>query len=224
MTSKFILYDNILKCCDNTQDEYWKEIIHNCACNKFPKGIKYNNLKRTLYVRSNNVGRIRIETITLPNDPGNCYETLMYVFTHLLGLKSEKDIEKSKKDIETARQQNGIDLNCEWKKLKPRSVKNNILMNFTLSQVDNYKMDKKEVSKLYRLIQLGLQFKKLVSEDFEYDNGVIYSIKGLEFNEKSKFFILTNKQGAISHSASNKPNINHFEKAVDKWAKTVTDK
>jgi len=146
----------------------------------------------------------------------------MYVFTNLLGLKSEKDIEKSKKDIETARQQNNVDLNCEWKKLKPRSVKNNILMNFALSQVEDYDLDKKDVSKLYRLIQLGLQFKKLSSDDFEYENGVVLSIKGLEYNEDTNFFVLTNKAGAISHSTSNKPNVNHLEKAVDKWAKLVS--
>jgi hypothetical protein len=221
MTTKVILYDYILSCRDYTQDEYWREIIYNCACNKFPKGVKYTAIKRTLYVRSNNAGRIRIETLSLPVDTSNCYETLMYVFTNLLGLKSEKDIEKSKKDIETARQQNNIDLNCEWKKLKPRSVKNNILMNFALSQVEDYGLDKKDVSKLYRLIQLGLQFKKLSSDDFEYENGVVLSIKGLEYNEDTNFFVLTNKPGAISHSASNKPNVNHLEKAVDKWAKTA---
>lgn len=219
--SKVILHENILKCRDFTQDEDWREILYNCACNKFPRGIKYNSLKHTLYVRINNVGRLKTETIILPSDPNNCYETLMYVFTNLLGLRSRKDIEKSKKDIEIARKKNGIDLDCEWKKLKPRSVKNNILMNFAISKIDELELDKKDVSKLYRLIQLGLQFKKLSSEDFEYDNGIIYSIKGLEYDEKTNFFILTNKQGTISHNTSGKTDVNHLEKAVDKWVKTI---
>lgn len=221
MTGKIVSHENIMSCREFTQDEYWREMLYNCACNKFPRGIKYNSLKRTLYVRTNPTGRMRTETILLPLDPNNCYETLMYVFTDLLGLRSEKDIEKSKKDIETARKKGVIDLNCEWKKLKPRSVKNNILMNFALSQIDECELDKKDVSKLYRLIQLGLQFKKLSSEDFEYENGVVYSIKGLEYDEETKFFVLTNKQGAISHSTSGKTDTNHLEKAVDKWVKTV---
>ena len=213
------LYSHILGAKKYTTDAHWKDMLDSCARNRFPKGAKYNYNKNILYVRTDVTGKVRTETITLPTDPKNCYETLMHVFKNLLGLKSDEDIKKSKQQLEDARQQNYIDLDCEWKKLKPRTVKNHILMNYVIDKIKEYELDEKNVTKLYKLIQLGTQFKKLSSDDFEYSDGVIYSIKGLEYDSDVGFFVLTNKQGAISNSSSNKAAYNHLEKAVDKWIK-----
>lgn len=212
------LYQHIIEAKKYTKDPHWKDMLDSCARNRFPKGAKYFHNKNILYVRTDVSGRARTETITLPTDPKNCYETLMHVFKNLLGLKSDEDIKESKKELETARQKNYIDLDCDWKKLKPRTIKNHILMNFVASKIEEYEIDKKHVTKLYKLIQLGMQFKQLSSDDFEYSDGVIYSIIGLEYDEETGFFTLTNKQGSLSTPSANKP-YNHLEKAADKWVK-----
>jgi len=213
------LYEHILEAKKYTEDAHWIDIFDSCARNRFPKNAKYNHNKNILYVRTDVTGKQRTETLTLPTDPKNCYETLMHVFKNLLGLKSDDDIKKSKQQLENARQQNYIELNCEWKKLKPRTVKNHILMNFVLEKIKEYDLDKKNVTKLYKLIQIGIQFKQLSSDDFEYEDGVIYSICGLEYDEKIKFFTLTNKQGTASHPAPNKNFNNNLEKSINKWTK-----
>ena len=108
-------------------------------------------------------------------------------------------------------------------------------MNFAIAQIEEYKelledntpqKTKKAVFdsctagiKLYRLIQLGIQFKYLTSEDFQYENGTVYSIKGLEYDEDLNFFALTGKKGAIVHAAANKGSCNHLEKTADRWVK-----
>jgi hypothetical protein len=218
MTTK-ALYEHILEAKKYTKDEHWVDILDSCARNRFPKGAKYNHNKNILYVRTDATGRLKTETLTLPQDPKNCYETLMHVFKNLLGLKSDNDIKKSKQQLEDARQKNYIELNCEWKKLKPRTVKNHILMNFVMEKIEEHELHEKNVTKLYKLIQLGIQFKQLSSDDFEYEDGIIYSIKGLEYDEDINFFTLTNKQGALSHVSLNKNANNHLEKSVDRWIK-----
>lgn len=211
-------YQHIVEAKKYTKDAHWRDMLDNCARNRFPKGAKYNHNKNILYVRTDVTGKIRTETINLPTDPEDCYQTLMHVFKNLLGLKSDEDIKKSKQQLEDARKQNYIDLDCEWKKLKPRTVKNHILMNYVIDKINEYGLDQKKVTKLYKLIQIGTQFKQLSSDDFEYSDGVIYSIKGLEYDEATNFFVLINKQGALTNPSS-KNACNHLEKAVDKWIK-----
>lgn len=218
-----ILYPTILKCRDCTQDEYWKEIIYNCACNKFPKGIKYNHTKQLMHIKSIASGKTKTEIVTLSQDVSSCYDTLMHVFKTLLGLKSEDDISQSRKSIEDARKNNDVDLDCEWKKLKPKTVKNHILMNFVVKTIDDLNTDlpvkSKHVAKLYRLIQLGIQFKQLMPEDFDYNDGIIHHIKGLKYDEKQKVFLLTNKQAPFPHNSQNKSIKNPLEKSIYKWTK-----
>lgn len=233
MTNK-ILYDNIFKCQEYTTDAHWKEIIYSCACNKFPRGIKYDHTKNTLYIRYDFSGKSHNETIVLPtlsvenvNEEANelvikeTYKTLMYVFKNLLNLRSDTDVNNSKNILEDIRKQNEVDLDCTWKKLKPKSVRNHILMNYAISQAELFELNSKQAIVLYRLILLGFQFKQISSDDVKYKKGKILDIKGIEFNEDTQFFILTNPHGPIPKTDNN-IKINKtgtVEKSIDKWVK-----
>lgn len=216
-----VLYEYILNCKEYTEDPYWKEIIFSCSCNKFPRGMTYNNTKKTLYVRSDvSSTKQRTTLLTLSNtNTKMCFETLMYAFKDLLNLRSEDDIKSSRVDIEQARKNNEIDLDCEWKKLKPRSVKNHILMNFAMEQAKSRNLNLRDAKILSHLIQLGIQFKQIAADDVDYSDGVIKSIKGVEYNEENNCFFLTNKQGYISHVNNNKTSQGSLDKCIDKWVK-----
>ena len=86
----------------------------------------------------NVVSKLRTESLILPDDYKACYDTIMYVLKDLLNLRSDNDIKISKDKLEELRIQNDFDLDCTWKKLKPRSVKNHILMNFSINQIKKY--------------------------------------------------------------------------------------
>lgn len=217
MTNNKILYEHIANSCEFTDDQDWKDMIRSCSQNKWPKGMSYNNVKGVLYVRADYQTR-RTEMFTLPTDPKLCFEMLMHIFKNILKLRSDNDIISSRIDIENARKNNEIDFDCEWKKLKPRSVKTQILMTYAIDQVKSRNLDMKQVNILYRLIQLGIQFKQVSAEDINYKNGVILSIKGVEYSSDTKNFILTNKQGYISGN-NNKIVHDRFEKSMDKWMK-----
>ena len=189
MTTK-ILHENISECCQFTDDIEWQKIIYNCACGKFPKGVKYNNTTRSLYVHPDLPGRKKVEKIQLPpkgaENPEVCFGVLMDVFKNMLSLRSETDIIRDRDEIETVRKAGEVDLDCDWKELKPKTLKNHILINFALSQITLYGLNKKHVNILYRQIQLAFQFKQLTSDDVDYRNGVIIGINHVSFNESEK--------------------------------------
>jgi len=224
MSNKTIIYNNILECAQFTTDNYWKEIFLSCACNKFPKGMKYDNIKNTLHINAkldnSAVARSQNDIFNLPENIQERYEMLMYIFKDILKLKSQSDTDESKFKLEEVRKNNEIDLDCTWKKLKPRSLKNHILINFTIEQTKKYNIDMKSAIILYRLIQLGIQFRKISPNDIEYSKGVILSISGLKYNEKSGEFTLSQNKQKYTVYTNNKINkINRFEKFVNKWVK-----
>ena len=211
-----ILFEYIELCVKLTKDKYWQDIIHNCACNKFPKGIKYNSAKKTLHVRSDLPGRKKAEVLVLPDEQTQCFKMLMYAFKTLLGLRSGDDISASRVELEKIRKTNEIDLGCEWKNLKPRAIRNHILINFAIHQVKICNLELKQAYMLYRQIQLGFQFKQLSADDIKYKNGVISSISGLKYNGTA--FELTNKLGYVS-CASTKVTKDPLKQRIDQWVK-----
>lgn len=217
MSSKAIIYDNFLKCQDFTLDTYWRDIIYNCACNRFPKGVKYDNAKNTIYVRYDISGRPKTESFTVPEDPKECFDMFTKVFRDILGLRSEYDVALSQREMEEFRKQNEIDLDCDWKKLKPRSMRNQILMNFAVSETRSRNMPSTSAKSLYHTILLGFQFKKLSSDDVRYSNGSINSIDGLEYSEKTQTFVLTKQQKNLSRTDKPTAKSNPLQQAIDKW-------
>jgi hypothetical protein len=231
--NKNLIYPHILACREYVDDPHWKDIIDSCACNKFPKGAKYDHSKRTLYIRYDFSGKPKGTSFVLSDDPEKLCSILLYTFRELLGLRSCTDVTNSKLQLEKVRRKNNIILDCTWKELKPRSVRNYILLNFASQQIlshpelsATHKDKVKNMKKLYRLIQLGLQFKLIAADDINYIDGKIESISGLTYNRpvdklpntsqrKGKkyvkkisvvesppknidnFFVLTNNQGPL---------------------------
>lgn len=223
MSNKVVIYHNIEKCCEFTEDSYWKDIIHSCACNKFPKGIRYEvklNNSPILHVRYECGRKFQNETFILTDKLNETYDILMFIFKNLLKLRSDTDIDKIKSDLEIIRKTNNIKTNCEWKKLKPRSVKNHILMNYAITRTESLCLEPRLANNLYRLIQLGFQFKNLTSNNINYKQGKIISISGLDFNKQTKSFKLTNNQGSIAKTnTENNHKINQVKKTINKWVK-----
>src|SRR5207253_3397236 len=189
MSTKTIIYPHILACRDLTLDPYWKEIITSCASNKFPKGVKYDNIRGIIHVRYEGSGgkSCGTESIVLPDKTEELYSKLMHSFKNLIGLRSPSDIKLGRDVLEDIRKKNEIDIDCEWKKLKPRFFKNYILMNYAISKIYEHNLPPKKSNTLYKLIQLGFQFKQLSSDDIEYKKGTITNIKGLKYDSSKNF-------------------------------------
>lgn len=211
-----IVHDLFLECQRFAFVPFWKEIIYNCACNRFPKGARYND--GVFFIKYYDHGHLKTETFHIPTDSYDLYKLLMYMFKELLGLRSEYDLKLSKREFEEIRRCCEIDLDCEWKKLK-KSIKTQMLMDFAVSEISSRNLPSKDARRLFNIIQLGFQFKKLTNGDVEYKAGVVKSISGLMFNDETREFTITNAQKNLSQTEKQTVKSNHLFQALNKWIK-----
>lgn len=213
------IYPQFLECAEYTLDKYWKEIFEQCANNKFPNGCKYNNIQNSIMVRvPEKGGKYTTEYYHLKNSPEENFETLIHVFKTKLNMRSGLDIRIQKEEIEEYLKEHEINLDCEWKKLKPKYLQQQIIINYILDLKEKYSLTKEEVKQLYQTIDGGFDFKKITAEDIDYSNGKIHSITCLEFNKKKRKFKITNdfaKSGRTEKSNTN----NKFDMAIERFVK-----
>ena len=168
MSGVVIIYPCFRDCQDFTLDQYWKDVFFACACNKFPRSIRYDGSSGTLYIRTPSVrGRSKVEAIDLPDRPEEAYEVLIEVFREKLGLYSTKDLQIKKKELDEIQKQRRVNMDCEWKKLKPRSIKDLLIMNYVSKLKEDHGLTSKETKNLLNTIQLGFKFFELNSKDIE---------------------------------------------------------
>jgi len=215
---KEIIFQNILACQTFTDDEYWKTIIYNCARNKI-KGMRYDKPKNILQVRYDVKGKVQNESIFLPSQPEEIFKILMKYLKDMLRIQSDNDISISKKNVEDMRLKGEVNLDCCWKKLKPRSIKTQILLDFSISEVKKHNLPENKSKDLFKIINLGFQFKKLTSNNVKYEKGVIVCIKGLEFNSKRKVFELTSNVIAGNKNTKQTTKSSGVKKDVERWLK-----
>lgn len=212
-----IIYPRFNDCQNFTFDEYWKNIFVNCACNKFPRGIRYDHNKNILYVREASNNGVS-SSIKLPNSSEELFRLMMIIFKDNLSLRSSQDIEKQNEElinIERAQKEN---LDCEWKKIKPRAVKDQLIMNYVVELKETFNLTLKETKKLLSLIEVGFQFKQLDSGDVEYSSKKIKNIQGLEYDETTKEFGISRKiKKNIKIDKATMPH--KFDQALDQFAK-----
>ncbi|MDB4769533.1 hypothetical protein OAG24_01070 [bacterium] len=214
MCDSTIVYPQFNECQNYTFDKYWKELFSNCACNKFPRGIKYDNGKNIMYVKD--TSKLKSNSFALPSSTEELFGLMMMIFKDILSLRSTQDIEKQNEELKKIKREREECLDCEWDKIKPKAVKDQLIMFYVLDLKNRYNLAPKEVKKLLSTIELGFQFKKLENEDVEYSNKKINHIKGLEYDEISRDF--TTPRNIKKTIKIDKPAIPHkFEQALDQF-------
>ena len=114
----------------------------------------------------------------------------MKVMKQKLGMRSTRDLKIQKEEIEHVIKQRSIDLECDFKKIKPKHLKDQLIMNYIISLKEKYGLSAAEYNIAVSVIQLGFQFKSITSDNVLYENGEIQSIEGLEFDKKKRKFTL----------------------------------
>lgn len=223
--STTVVHNVFLNCKKYATDKYWQDIIYSCAHNKFPRGVKFDSIKMVIYVRYDALkGRAKTEIFEVPpsSDGDNdkkLFDLLIHIFRNILGLRSDKDISDSKQELEDIRKCGDVNMEVEWKKLKPRTLKNQIIMNFAATQVEKHDLPESQIKHLYKIIQLGFQFKNLSGVDVHYEKGVITEIDGLEFDKKTNTFVITNPQKPMPKTEKQLVKTNKLLQTTDKWAR-----
>lgn len=203
------------RCIQYTLDEYWQDIFRECAENKFPLGMRYNAATNTLYIKSAK----KLTPIALPEEPVDVFKAMMKIFRNECEMKSSRDIEIQRGDLEGMKKQYTVDLKCDWKKIKPRSMKDQLIIEYVSRLKGLYTLSHTEVKGLLSVIQLGFQFKQLCADDIDYSNGVINGIDSIEFDEKTRKFYVARPQRAVSAKIERSVPPTKFNQEYDRFLK-----
>lgn len=216
-----IVYPFFLEFSDFTFDDFWKEIFINCACDRFPRGVKYDAESHTLYVRTPDVGgRSKVEPIKLPSKPNEAYLSVINIFQEKLNIYSSSDLKLKRKELEESKENIKINLDCEWKQLKPRSLRDNFIMDYVISLGDEHSLPPKEVKRLFHLLHTGFQFKQIDSNNVQYANGKIISISGVKYFPEEKTFRFEKPSQRDCKNDKPKPNIKIFQ-SLDRFVREM---
>jgi len=161
--------------------------------------------------------------VDIPDSPVELFQVMMLIFREKLGLRSSRDLQTQAQELEDVKEKNKINLDCEWKKLKPRALKDELIMNYVMKLTADHELDSKESKTLLTTIYLGFQYKKLTADHVDYENGVINNIIGLEVDSKERTFYITNEPKVTSKSEKS-VQTRRFWRDVDKFLRDYRSK
>ncbi len=176
------LFPIFLECKEWTLDPYWQEIFTQCSVGKFPKGLRMTK-DGSLIVFN---GKTR-EIVSLDAEPFDVFQIMMKIFKEKLCLISDRDIKKQKKEVQKLKEELKEGYQGTWKQIKPKQIKNTLLLNFVIASQKKYNLSQKDAERLLSTIKLGFIFKTITSDDVDYSDGVINGINGLTFYENGTF-------------------------------------
>jgi len=181
------------ECRKYTLDPYWQERFKQCSMNKFPRFMRYDSNRCIISIKRDIPPKIHENYSIDIQNPIKTYEMIMTIFRDILGLHSPRDIQISQEEIEDIKRKRVINLNCEWNKIKPKNIKEQLITNYVVTLQELYQLKPSEIRHLSSIIQIGFQFKNIQSQDIDYVNGVIKNISTLKFDETTRTFELSRK-------------------------------
>jgi hypothetical protein len=209
-----IVHQIFEECKSFTLDPYWKEHFKNFSFNKFPKGVRYDPKQKNLILK---IEGKKQEVIALPEDnPSKTFEIVMRIMRENLDFRSTRDLKIQQDEMSEIQKNRVTDMDCEWKKLKPKHLKDQLIMDYIAQLKTKYSLSSDEVKQLISKIQLAFQFKNLSQDDVVYSDGVIKSITGLKFLKSSRKFTVPDSQCTSSKPKPEKVS-NKFYVSIDKF-------
>lgn len=216
-TKSVIIYPQFLECQDHTLDKFWKDMFHNCACNKFPPNVRYDGTANNLSIRIPIAGgKYQTELYSLSDNSANNYKLIVELFREKLDIKSAIDLKFQKNKLEELLKDKEINLDCEWKKLKPKYLQEFMLTEYIVRLSKQYDLNPREIKKLNLLIETGMNLKKIVPDDIIYENRKVTEITSLSYDETTRKFVITGTYG--NYTRSDKSNAtNKLDSSVENF-------
>ena len=177
------IYPIFEECGKYTLDPFWKDRFSELSHNVFPKGLTYEADKHRFLVSPEGQGK---EYIPLPKKGPECFKKVLEVLRERMNIRSEREL-NAKQGKETL-SKHDQDLKCEFKDIKPRHIKDQLIMNYATELKKKHQLTQAEFTNLISTIQIGFQFKALGIKDVVYKDGVVLDITGLEFNQDTRSF------------------------------------
>ena len=160
-------------------DEYWGEILHNCARKKFPRGFTFAD--GILKHRTNNI------SIMLPDDPYHLAQTAICFFQENGKLYSKKDIEIRKRRDEDSILLQLVNASNSWTCIsRSKNRRSTYVRDYVERKYANYSQTIRD--EIYTQINVGFETKYITKDHVIFENGQVIFIEGVDVNDKGIYF------------------------------------
>lgn len=183
---KDVVYPIFQECCKHFKDEFWIKLFDDLSRSKCPKGVLiYNGVISSTYKRNGfsfNFSEQSADTII--KELPNLLKNSVHIYSNKDIINKEADINIADSEYMNAKETD------DWKKVKNRRMKENLITNYCLAMKKKYKLKYKETKHLYDLIKESLfDLKTQKSDDVEMKNGEISKIEDICYDKSAKNFV-----------------------------------
>jgi len=210
---KEIIYPFFLECCKYTDDSFWECVFEDLACGISPYGTYIN--KGYLCCCKGKNSSYKIER----KDAEILYEEIRTILKDRVGILSKK--EKQKKRIAFRDEEIRIKNSREkWENIRKKTIRDGLIQNYVIEMRKKHVLSKKQSKYLLTLINIGLLFKNITSDDIEYEDGKIIDIRGIEVVNGR---IETIKNMYYTEDDSSNSHLKKKKRIFDGWDRYIKD-
>jgi hypothetical protein len=215
---KEVVYPIFQECTKLSKDEFWIKLFDDLSRGKCPKGVMiFNGIISSTYKRNGFSYNFKDEKLT----PEKLMDELPTLLKKSVCIYSSKDISNNEDTINDANSEylNTISIN-DWKKVKNKKMKENLITNFTIKMKKKYKLNINSTKKLYTLIKDSYDvYKTHKSDDFVMKNDKLYKIYDIEYNEELKCFENLRLESEEENKTKNKKSTNFL---LNRWQNYIS--
>jgi len=184
---KEVVYPILQECCKHFKDEFWIKLFDDLSRGRCPKGVNiFKDVISSTYKRNGFMYTFIGENITVEQ----IVQELPELLKNSLCIYSQKDIVNKKSDIHSAKNEYmNVKASDDWKKIKNRKMKENLITNFAIAMKKKYKLTLNTTKNLFHLVKDSLLYNKThKSDDVVMEDGEILKIEDIEYNKQKKCF------------------------------------
>ncbi len=187
-----VLYPFFLQVKNETSDEFWKQILDNCACNKFPRGLLYDSNNNNISIKKNN----KIILFSLDSNPATACDQFINICKKYKNLLSTTDSQNRNLVKDKTQETTSINYKNQFKNIKTKRGRKHFLELFVLNLCkNNTNISEEKAKHLYeQLVHFIIDNKIIPTENVIYKNYQIEHIKGITIDTNGD---ITHVEGQI---------------------------
>jgi len=177
--SEMIIYPEFESCVQCVEDQYWKDIFHQCARKKLPRGFAYQDY----HLRHRQSGN----TILLPDDQLSRTHAIMLFFQENGKLYSKRDQAVRRSQLEDSIVKQLTTASLDWKKVAiSKNRRSAHVRDYVERRYTGFPQHIK--NELITQISVGFDTKYITKDHVHFDKGQILYIEGIDINETGIYF------------------------------------
>lgn len=174
MTKKILIYPFLLKCCELTEDIFWRNVFEDLAYGYSPIGTFIYKDFLTCVLKGKECS-YKIEE----KESDVLYNEIYNLLCNKIGILSSIQQHNQKLLLDSQY----IDTNVNWSLIRKKNTKEFLIEKYVLKMKDQYELSIDQCKLLLSMIFLGIIFKTINIKNIYYVDGEIESIDFIQFSK-----------------------------------------